>query len=62
MIKVSSVKRVIVDTTVAEKAIAHPTDSCLLERRREYLAEPASRHGPRQPLPVSPWDLADLRC
>lgn len=33
IIKASSVKRVIVDTTVMEKAIAYPTDSRPLERR-----------------------------
>jgi hypothetical protein len=32
VIKASSMKRVIVDTTVMQKAIAHPTDSRLLER------------------------------
>ncbi len=37
VIKPSSIKRVIVDTTVMEKAIAHPTDSRLLERCREHL-------------------------
>ncbi|RQU49427.1 IS5 family transposase [Burkholderia cenocepacia] len=41
----SSLKRVIVDTTVMEKAIAHPTDSRLLERCREHLVKAAARHG-----------------
>ncbi|MGF6604375.1 IS5 family transposase [Paraburkholderia sp. GAS448] len=45
VIKASSVKRVIVDTTVMEKAIAHPTDSRLLERCREHLVKAAARHG-----------------
>jgi IS5 family transposase len=45
VIKASSVKRVIVDTTVMEKAIAHPTDSRLLERCREYLVKAAARYG-----------------
>lgn len=45
VIKPSSVKRVIVDTTVMEKAIAHPTDSRLLERCREHLVKAAARHG-----------------
>ncbi|CAD6560401.1 IS5 family transposase ISButh4 [Paraburkholderia kirstenboschensis] len=40
-------KRVIVDTTVMQKAIAHPTDSRLLERCREHLAKAAARHGPK---------------
>jgi transposase, IS5 family len=50
VIKATSVKRVIVDTTVMEKAIAHPTDSRLLERCREHLVKAAARHGlkPRQ--------------
>jgi IS5 family transposase len=45
VIKASSVKRVIVDTTVMPKAIAHPTDSRLLERCREHLVRAAARHG-----------------
>nr|CCA80954.1 hypothetical protein BDB_110392 [blood disease bacterium R229] len=42
VIKAASVKRVIVDTTVMEKAIAHPTDSRLLERCREHAREGGS--------------------
>ncbi len=34
-----------VDTTVQPKAIAHPTDSRLLNRAREQLAEEAKAHG-----------------
>ena len=45
VIKASSVKRVIVDTTVMAKAIAHPTDSRLLERCREHLVKAAARNG-----------------
>jgi IS5 family transposase len=45
VIKASSVKRVIVDTTVMEKAIAHSTDSRLLERCREHLVKAAARRG-----------------
>ncbi|EEA02856.1 hypothetical protein BH160DRAFT_1864 [Burkholderia sp. H160] len=45
VIKASSVKRVIVDTTVMEKAIAHQTDSRLLERCREHLVNAAVRQG-----------------
>ncbi len=45
VIKSTSLKRVIVDTTVMEKANAHPTDSRLLERRREHLVKAAARHG-----------------
>jgi IS5 family transposase len=39
VIKASSVKRVIVDTTMVEKAVAGPTDSALLERSREHSGE-----------------------
>ena len=45
VIKATSMKRVIVDTTVMEKAVAHPTDSRLLERCREHLVKAAARHG-----------------
>ncbi len=45
VIKAASVKRVIVDTTVMEKAIAHPADSRLLEWCREHLLKAAERHG-----------------
>ena len=41
VIKPSSVERVIVDTTVMEKAIAYPTDLALLERSREHLVKAA---------------------
>ena len=34
MMKASSVDRVFVDTTVMPKAIAHPTDSRLLKKKR----------------------------
>ena len=37
VIKPSSVQRVIVDTTVMEKAVAYPTNSALLERSRKHL-------------------------
>ncbi len=40
--------RVIVDTTVQEKAIAHPTDSRLLEVARKKLVLLAKRHGVRR--------------
>jgi IS5 family transposase len=45
VIKSSSLKRVIVDTTVMEKALTYPTDSRLLERCREHLVKAAARHG-----------------
>ena len=40
-----SVKRVAVDTTVMEKAIAHPTDSRLYERARDQLVALAQEAG-----------------
>lgn len=40
-----SVKRVAVDTTVMEKAIAHPTDSRLYERARDQLVAWRKRPG-----------------
>jgi len=38
-------ERVIVDTTVQEKAVAHPTDSRLLEVCRQKLVDAADHHG-----------------
>ena len=45
MLKQSSLKTVIVDTTVMPKAIAHPTDSRLLERTRQHLVKAARACG-----------------
>jgi hypothetical protein len=45
MVKPASIMRVIVDTTVMEKAIAHPTDSRLLERAREQMVKAAQERG-----------------
>lgn len=39
LIKRESLDKVIVDTTVMPKAIAHPTDSRLLERSRQHLVK-----------------------
>jgi len=44
-IKPAEFERIIVDTTVQEKAIAHPTDSRLLEVAREKIARLAKRAG-----------------
>jgi IS5 family transposase len=44
-VKPSSLERVIVDTTVQPKAIAHPLDSRLYHRGREILVRLAARHG-----------------
>jgi IS5 family transposase len=44
MMKASSVDRVIVDTTVMPKAVAHPTDSRLLEKSRQHLVKPTKDH------------------
>jgi IS5 family transposase len=45
VIKAASVDRVIVDTTVMLKAIAHPTDSRLLDKSRQHLVKAARAHG-----------------
>ena len=45
MIKRSSLDKVIVDTTVMPKAIAHPTDSRLLERSRQHMVKFAQDNG-----------------
>ena len=44
-VKASSFERLIVDSTVMPKAIAHPTDSRLLERGRQHLVKLADEHG-----------------
>lgn len=44
-VKAASVDKVIVDTTVMPKAIAHPTDSRLLERSRQQLVKLATEQG-----------------
>jgi len=45
LISKASVQRVIVDTTVMPKAVAHPTDSRLLEKSRQHLVRKAKEHG-----------------
>jgi IS5 family transposase len=45
VVKKSEFERIIVDTTVQEKAIAHPTDSRLLEIARHKVASAAKRCG-----------------
>lgn len=45
MLSKTSVDRVIVDTTVMPKAIAHPTDSRLLERARQHMVKLADEGG-----------------
>lgn len=44
-VKPGSLKTVIVDTTVMPKAVAHPTDSRLLDRAREHLVKAAGDNG-----------------
>ena len=44
-IKASSLSRVVVDSTVMEKAVAYPTDARLLNRCREQLVRLAKTHG-----------------
>ncbi len=43
----ASTQQVIVDTTVMPKAIAHPTDSRLLDRSRQHLVKAAEDNGLR---------------
>jgi IS5 family transposase len=45
LLKAASTDRVIVDTTVMPKAVAHPTDSRLLERSRQHLVKLADDNG-----------------
>lgn len=45
VIKHSSAQQVIVDTTVMPKAIAHPTDSRLLDKSRQHLVKAAEDNG-----------------
>ncbi len=45
LLRQSSADRVIVDTTVMPKAIAHPTDSRLLEKGRQHLVKLTSDNG-----------------
>lgn len=45
VIQKASVQQVIVDTTLMSKAIAHPTDSRLLERSRQHLVKTAEGNG-----------------
>ena len=45
LIKRASCEQVIVDTTAMPKAIAHPTDSRLLEKSRQHLVKAAKAHG-----------------
>jgi len=45
VIKKSSLDKVIVDTTVMPKAVAHPTDSRLLEKSRQHMVKLAEENG-----------------
>ncbi len=45
MIKHSRAQQVIVDTTAMPKAIAHPTDSRLLDKSRQHLVKVAQEYG-----------------
>lgn len=39
MVKAKTFEKIIIDTTVMEKAVAYPTDSRLLERTRQHLVK-----------------------
>lgn len=45
VVKATSFEKIIVDTTVMEKAVAYPTDSRLLERGRQHLVKLAGTLG-----------------
>ena len=45
ILKASSLDKIIVDTTIMPKAIAHPTDSRLLEKSRQHLVKLADENG-----------------
>jgi IS5 family transposase len=45
VVRERDLQKVIVDTTVQEKAIAHPTDSRLIEKAREHLVKAAEEAG-----------------
>lgn len=45
VVKTKSFEKVIIDTTVMEKAVAYPTDSRLLERARQHLVKLAGTLG-----------------
>ena len=45
VVKAKSFEKIIIDTTVMEKAVAYPTDSRLLERARQHLVKLASALG-----------------
>jgi len=47
LINKASVQRVIVDTTVMPKAVAHPTDGRLLDKSRQHLVKAAEDNGLR---------------
>lgn len=47
IVKKQSFDKIIVDTTVMEKAVAYPTDSRLLERGRQHLVKLATTQGIR---------------
>jgi len=61
VIKPSSVQRVIVDTTVMEKAIAYPTDSALLERSRQHPVRMMTTLKGREKL-LTIWKRQKGRC
>ena len=45
VVKAKSFEKIIIDTTVMEKAVAYPTDSRLLERGRQHLVKLAGTLG-----------------
>lgn len=45
VVKKASLSTMVVDTTAQPKAIAHPTDSRMMNRVQEHLVEEAQAHG-----------------
>jgi IS5 family transposase len=62
VIKRRSLDAVVLDTTVQQKAIAHPTDSRLLNRAREQLVEAALGAGCAAPKLRARGKAADLQA
>ena len=55
VIESKDLERVVVDTTVQEKAIAHPTDARLTDGAIEKLVETAKREGVELRRVISAW-------
>jgi IS5 family transposase len=54
-LETKDLERVVVDTTVQPKAVAHPTDARLMYRAIEKRVAPAKRHGVPCARAISGW-------